>query len=330
MMTDLLTSKYPILCSPMNRVSEKNLAIACSKAGIFPSIISLSYIESEALTKGEHRNLKHKTPWKLDWKRLEDELVEFNDKTGTNQLYVSVTDSQFNHSAFQQLKDKKYFSHIEIICGNPQFIDGKLSDYDYDNFKKLQPSFNEWRSKGYKIIYKSLARFLILDILSKFGDSLFDGYVLKSADSAGSVVDRHDNDTIYEDIKYIHDVYPDAKLIITGGIGTSQDIKDVLEAGADCVGIGTLFAASKESRLSVEAKNKMIKSTFNDVNRFTKSNQNGLIFSKIEKDDYNNTLSLEKGITSGTEGHVFAGKAVNQIKDIVSVEYITRNLVELL
>ena len=53
-MSKLLTSKYPILCSPMNRVSEKNLAIACSKAGIFPSVISLSYIESESLKNAIH------------------------------------------------------------------------------------------------------------------------------------------------------------------------------------------------------------------------------------------------------------------------------------
>tara|TARA_Y200000002_G_scaffold382050_1_gene397830 strand:+ start:1475 stop:2464 length:990 start_codon:yes stop_codon:yes gene_type:complete len=329
-MSKLLTSKYPILCSPMNRVSEKNLAIACSKAGIFPSVISLSYIESESLKKGDHRNLNHKTPWKLDWQRFEDELIEFNNETGTNELYVSVTDSQFNHSAFQKFIDKKYFTHIEIICGNPQFVDGKLSDYDYDNFKKLQPSFNEWRNKGYKIIYKSLARFLILDILKKFGDTLFDGYVLKSANAAGSVTDRRDKNSIYEDIKYVLEEYPDAKLIVTGGIGTAQDVKDVLDAGADSIGIGTLFAASKESRLSEEAKNKMVNSTFDDVNRFTKSNQNGLVFSKIEQDDYNNTLSLEKGITTGTQGHVFAGQAVNHIKGIVSVEYITSNLVELL
>ena len=41
----IVETKHPILAASMNHVSEANLAIACSKAGILPSISILCFID---------------------------------------------------------------------------------------------------------------------------------------------------------------------------------------------------------------------------------------------------------------------------------------------
>ena len=310
-MNSLLSSKYPILCAPMNRVSEKNLAVACYYAGIFPSISLLCYIDDN----------------KLDWSKFEKDLIDFNSQTNSNTLLVSLTDVQFKTDKFQKLLDKKLFTHLEIICVNLRLnSNATLSEHDHSEFKLLITIFDKWKNFGYTILYKSLARFVILDIEKHYQNSLFDGFVLKGPNAAGMVVDRKNNNSIYDDVIEILSYYPNTKIIASGGISTSIDIKRLLNIGADAVAIGTVYAASKESILSNETKHQMINSSSTDLSRFTKSNQNGLIFSKLDNDDFNNTKSLELGIKSGQHGHIFAGHGIDNICDIISVQHITDSL----
>jgi NAD(P)H-dependent flavin oxidoreductase YrpB (nitropropane dioxygenase family) len=310
-MNSLFNTTYPILCAPMNRVSEKNLAVACYYAGIFPSISLLCYIDDN----------------KLDWYKFEKDLIDFNSQTTSNTLLVSLTDAQFKTDKFQKLLDKKLFTHLEIICADLRLNSNiTLSEYDHAQFKLLITIFDKWKNFGYTILYKSLARFVILDIKKHYQNFLFDGFVLKGPNAAGMVVDRKNNNSISDDVIEILRHYPDTKIIASGGISTANDIKQLLNIGADAVAIGTVYAASTESILSTVTKNQMINSSSTDLSRFAKSNQNGLVFSKLNNDDFNNTRSLDIGIKSGHTGHIFAGHGIDNISNVLSVQHITDNL----
>jgi hypothetical protein len=50
------------------------------------------------------------------------------------------------------------------------------------------------------------------------------------------------------------------------------------------------------------------------------------MFSQVPTDDANHTQSLIKGITSPTEGHIFAGKGIDHITEILSVDTVMKNL----
>ena len=312
-MTQLLSSKYPILCAPMNKVSEVSLAIACSNAGIIPSISMICYITGK----------------KVNWSKFEQELKTYNSSTNNNNLLISVPDKVFLNEKFQQLLDKKLFSHLEIICTDLRLNNNiTLSEHDHSNLKNLQRIFSIWKSKGYKFLYKSLARFVIYDIVKNYGYELFDGFVLKGPDAAGMVIDRKNSNTLYDDVKEILEKHSDIKIVPSGGIGSKQQIDQYLDLGAEYVAIGTLYAASKESTLSNSTKIKMAENSSNNLSRFAHSNQNGLIFSNIENDDFNNTSSLELGISTGTHGHIFAGYGIDNINGVYSVQHITNNLIK--
>ena len=101
--------------------------------------------------------------------------------------------------------------------------------------------------------------------------------------------------------------------------------------GMGCIGvaIGTLFAASEESCISKETKLKMIESSSNEIKRLDSgAQQNAIIFSRIEEDDFNNTNSLNMGMKDPTNGHIFAGKGIDHIKSILPVKDIVQLLVD--
>lgn len=310
-MPKFFPSTYPILCAAMNKVSEVTLAIACSNAGIFPSISMLCYVNEN----------------NIDWNKFEQELVFYNSSTKNNNLLISVPDTLFLNEKFQQLLDKKLFSHLEIICINLTLCDNiTLSEHDHFNFKKLQHVLTIWKHSGYKFLYKSLARFVIYDIVKHYGYDLFDAFVLKGPNAAGMVVDRRNSNTLYDDITEIVKRHSDIIIIPSGGIGSKQQIDQYLDLGIDCVAIGTLFAASIESTISNTTKLQMIAHTATDLNRFKISNQNALVFSKIDKDDFNHTISLVEGIKTGNTGHIFAGSGIENIKKITSTLEIVQEL----
>lgn len=121
--------------------------------------------------------------------------------------------------------------------------------------------------------------------------------------------------------------YPELKIIVSGGIGSASEVKHYMDAGATGIGIGTLFAVSKESKISYETKSKMLEATSNSLKLLTSgASQRALIFTE-EVDDYNNTHGLVKGIQSPKHGHVFAGNGIDHISQIKTVEEIVQLLV---
>jgi NAD(P)H-dependent flavin oxidoreductase YrpB (nitropropane dioxygenase family) len=310
-MSTIFPSTYPILAAPMNQVSELNLAVACYNSGIFPSISALCFVNNG----------------KVDWKEFLRQLNCYNDQTDSNNLLVSVPDKMFYNDMFQSLLDQKLFTHLEIICTDLRLNNNTtLSKHDLDNLDMLKKSFARWKIDGYTFVYKSLARFVIYDIYKNYRNELFDAFVLKGPDAAGMVIDRKNGNGLLEDCKEIISKFPDIKIIASGGIGAKQDIDNLLEIGVDSISIGTVLAASKESVLSTNTKNKMIAADAKGLHRFSNSNQNALTFTNIQDDDFNHTSSLKKGISTGEEGHIFAGKGIQHIKHIRPVADIIKDL----
>jgi NAD(P)H-dependent flavin oxidoreductase YrpB (nitropropane dioxygenase family) len=114
---------------------------------------------------------------------------------------------------------------------------------------------------------------------------------------------------------------------MSGGISRPRDVKKYLNMGCVAVAVGTLLAASEESCVSIETKKQMIQSTYENVVRLKNARQNALVFSETSTDDDNNTQSLIKGIASPNEGHIFAGKAINEITSIKPVKDIVEDLI---
>jgi NAD(P)H-dependent flavin oxidoreductase YrpB (nitropropane dioxygenase family) len=122
--------------------------------------------------------------------------------------------------------------------------------------------------------------------------------------------------------------YPALEIIVSGGIGSRDQVKYYMDRGALAVSIGTLLAVSEESKVSLETKFKIINSSSDDIKKFSLgAKQNALIFSSVENDDFNHTHSLQAGIINANTGHVFAGQSINHIRKIKPVKEIINSLI---
>ena len=117
-------------------------------------------------------------------------------------------------------------------------------------------------------------------------------------------------------------------LIPYGGISGPADVSYYLANGAVAVASGTLFAACKESPLSIETKNKMVYSTAKDLTLFKDSKQRALVFKEEIRQpmDLNSHDSLAKGI-AGTGGHIYAGTSIDGVTEIRTAKQVVDYLV---
>lgn len=290
---DFFGIKYPIIAAPMNQVSDINLAVACHNAGILPSI--------SVYTWKERINY-------LDHGVIDRILKEFQDKTGSSNILVSVARGDFLKQSFFDVIIKNQIKFIELI---PNEI-----NYPTPDEKHLYAAYIK---KGIVALSKRLD--------SNFEPIKFSkGIVLKNREGAGR---GNVNADPIEEVKKIKQKYPNLEIIMSGGIGTKEDIKKYLDLGCIAVAIGTLLAASEESCVSKETKLKLIQSTWQDVSKLKNNQeQNGLVFSTINDDDLNNTESLKLGIKDATQGHIFAGKGINNINAILPVKDIIQSLTD--
>jgi 2-keto-3-deoxy-6-phosphogluconate aldolase len=127
----------------------------------------------------------------------------------------------------------------------------------------------------------------------------------------------------------IRSQYPEKKLIASGGIHCGEQVRDYVDRGAAAVSLGTMFACSTESPLSLETKHKLINATVQDLGKFNNTGQQGLIFSKVADDPYH-IHSLELGVQTGSSGHVYAGHAVDHITEILPIHEIVKKLIHFL
>ena len=285
---------HPILAASMNQVSDTNLAIACHRAGIMPSISVYTY-----------------SPYNgdLNYQELESELKKFQDITGTNKIIVTVSISHMLSLPFLNLAKNCKIEYIETVADDEKFP----SEYSKEIYFELKRA-------SVKFIPKVISSLTV-------NPMLMDAVIFKKKEGAGRSFDSIDGD---KEIQEIRNKFPSLPLIVSGGISTSCQIKSYLNQGCIAVAIGTLFAAAEESRLSKETKLKMIESSYRDITRLSNgAKQNALIFKELsDKDDFNNTNSLIKGIHDPSTGHVFAGKGIDNIKSIRPIADIVQELVE--
>lgn len=283
---DFFGCEYPIVAAPMNKVSDVDLAVACHRAGIFPSLSIYNYIEPHSLEKA---------------------IDAFQGKTGSNKMLLSLDSQEFLDKDIQELILKLKISHLEIL-GDNNITQSSIWDEFLKDSKALQ-------KEGVKILLKSLD--------SNNVSPELDGVILKSNTGAGRGVEWIDIDYA---LMSITRRYPAVPIIMSGGISRPRDVKKYLNMGCMAVAIGTLLAASEESCVSLETKQQMINATYENITRLKNARQNALVFSEINIDDDNNTNALVKGIASPAEGHIFAGKGINEITSIKSVKNIVEDL----
>lgn len=288
-----LESKYPILCTPMNQVSDINLAIAVHHSGAYPSLSIFNY---------ENRN------GSIDYKSLDRDLIKFKNETGTNSLLISM-------SANNLVYDREL---LEILVENQLLNIELLDNVNYVTIPLIQKIRKDLKKKNFRLFIKEIAARLIMEV---------DVLILKGPEGAGRSLKGGPNlKNLFYQMK---SSFPNLPLIPTGGIGNKDEIDFFIKQGAVAVGVGTLFAASAESPLSFETKMKMVEASSLNLMKFEKVNQNALIFRKIDQDDENNTRSLKIGITDPSQGgHVFAGVSIDNINSIKPVKEIVEDLIK--
>lgn len=300
----------PIIAAAMNQVSDSQLAIACRNAGILPSISFMNFID-----KDTHQ---------INWNAFEDDIKNYNDKTNSKDLIISIGTKTL---LFESLREKLVkvfdnisYSHLEII----PMLDVNFTHNDFEEqYKKRIDSLKEIKQQlSYPIVYwKSIG--LKGAMLTLQHANFIDGVILKGENGAGTIAKSYGN--LEYNIKEIKSKFPTLEVIASGGISTHADIKKYLELGADKVAIGTLFAASQESKISTESKMEYVNRNLQDLTKIS-GYQSGIVFKELQKDDANNTFSLQAGIESSKKGHLFAGKAIANIKEILPVKEIVEHL----
>lgn len=290
-------TKYPIICAPMNTVSDVNLAIACYNAGILPSLVQYRYLKNGV----------------LDYELLENALKEY--ATATNYGSVMLA------SDLETIKNPKFFDLI--VKYRVTFIE--LLDYTRDTIVEMYNEIAKYKKENVTITPKELNGYETVQRIHNLLGPL-DCITIKGPNGAGRGVGT----IVLEDqIVKIKSKFPSMTLIVSGGINTGDDIKRMLELGADCVAMGTIFCASEESSMSIVAKNKIIEASYTDVVRLeTGAKQNALVFGKVQEwlGDENNTAGLLTGVHRGTSGHVYVGTGIDHIQKIESVKDIVARL----
>jgi NAD(P)H-dependent flavin oxidoreductase YrpB (nitropropane dioxygenase family) len=268
----------------MNGVSDLNLALACTRAGIVPSLIPYTFNSFEDFLEAVSMVLKE-----------------------GGDIHVAISFKDIIDKA--ELIKNSGITHIEIL------------DYEPNDITTANKHIiNELRSHGIKIFLKVLLPYVI----DQFID-IIDAVTVKGSEGAGRSAKDVKLETIIFDIKQS---YPGLYIVASGGIKDSKDIKSLLANGASAVSIGTLFAMSKESSMSQEVKDKLLKLSSNDIKRLKGgARQRAVIFDEQFNDDFNNTNGLMSGLKTGLSGHVFVGNAINDIIDVISVQEIVDHLV---
>ena len=310
-----LECQHPIVCLPMNRVSDIELAIAVGKAGCLPSIIMASYSAEYG------RIFQHY--------RLKEDLVRYVTETKSRNLMLSMTDFFLvtHHEKLFEILAPFKISHIEII---PYYGQGENNEgYSLETYIR---NIMKIKSYGAKVVVKCL-KVPVEPIAKTFIDyNLIDAIIVKSNKGAGRVSDQYTG-PLLRLVKKTKNLYPNVDIIASGGISTSSEIKELLEAGASAVGLGTVFAMSKESKICYENKVELLSKSSSEIERIRapgkapdSTGKNSIIFQTHKGwDDDNNTKSLEKGV-DGKGGHLFVGHGISNINEVLSVAEIVERL----
>lgn len=274
----------------MNQVSDIDLALSVQDAGAFPSISIFNFYKNGQLDTGYYSN----------------ELSRFRHSCDSG-LLTSVTPEIFLEDSVMQIFFKEGFGHVEIYHNKPSkdpiwlHVKNQIQDYK-DKY-------------GAKIIFKTLKPIKNIQAES---------VILKGSEAAGRK--STDAKPIKEAFLEFRDQRPELLIIPSGGIYNKSQIDFFMQNKALAVGIGSLFAVSKESKISLEVKQKILESTLSDVSTLGNLNHQGLFFDLLSEDDVNMTRSLASGIKNKDRGCVFMGHAIDHITKILTVKDIVNKL----
>jgi hypothetical protein len=299
---NLLGTKYPLMAAAMNQVSDANLAIAVREAGALPSISIFNY--------ADHDN-------NVDYSLLEEEISKYINATGDGLLVLSVDPTVIDIKLIELLRNHS-ITHIELIPNYEHIKKPWLRSVLEHNLLKIQ-------ALGTKIILKVVVYPEDIQYWSVWNNKKVDMMCVKGPMGAGRVTTN--NVDLVELTKQA--TTSGIPVIAVGGISTAEQVSILLEAGAIAVGIGTLFAASSESCLSIEAKQQLVVTSYKDLSQLPTIDlsQNALVITVTDPSDtVNNSKGLICGINTGTSGHIFAGKSVDSITQIDSVKNIIERL----
>jgi hypothetical protein len=304
---NIFSSEYPILSVAMNQVSNFNLAVAVRSAGCTPSLTVFNYLKNSLFQKD----------------LLLEDLKKYKNIFSDCNIVVSADLDYIIDDSFISLLIENDVTFLEIILNEK---------YQYNHFiKNIENNLKKLKLNGTKVLLKVVDFPFDFDSFVSKIDVKLDAIIIKTQEGAGRVsIDSQFTDPKTM-IDYIREKYPDMIIIISGGIGNADDIINFQKLNINTFGIGTLFAASKESPLSEETKNKIINSNSSDIKKIKTNHphlpQNGLIFGELEsKDNGNNTFSLRAGINDPRKGILFSGKAVDKISNIKSCDEIVSEL----
>lgn len=300
-MTDkFFNSRYPIMEAVMNGGSDLPLALAVADAGAFPSY------------------------WYQSNEQLYDDITEFIKCTGHCNIAVGgLVFQRFTDLELLKIINQLKISHIEILAtnhrtGNFISMNEILSDTKIATRLNMLKQTSKIMTRIYEPTNCSLS------------STYFDGYCIKGKESAG----KSGNYSVSELFNIQKDISVNS-LIPYGGIGTPHQVKDYLERGAVGVAVGTLFAASQESSLSIEAKQQIIKANSSTITRLVDTNQNSLLlddsfktFTPVVDNDWNRQHYLKQGLHgNGSKGLLYVGNGVDYVNDIKPVKDIIKYLV---
>jgi NAD(P)H-dependent flavin oxidoreductase YrpB (nitropropane dioxygenase family) len=300
----MFNSKYPIIALGMNQVSDLNLSLAVARAGAIPTLSIFNYL---------------KTDNDLDTDKLVTDLELFKKEFKNYNFILSVDVVlliKYDKFLFEILK-RFQITHIEIVP-DPILIE--------KNFLLFKQILDKIKTLEIKLLVKMIS--IELDsIWVDFINQYFDGIIAKGPYGAGRV-DSNSNKTLAQLTIDCITYFPNKFIVPCGGVGSSTEVFELLNLGAGAIGIGTLFAAAEESPLSIAAKEQLINSNFLNLKKLKTHDfeQSALIFSEIKQNKINNTRGLVKGIGTGKEGHIFAGKGINLITQIKPVKDIVTDL----
>lgn len=276
---DFFGYEHPIICSAMTCVSDINLAIACAKAGVVPSLST--------------------APGRDKIPTLQSTVAAFYKEFGHCKLILGLVNPVFGTTEdFElliiELVRKYKISHVE-------YIEMRYSDEFVKRLNDL----------GCKVIVKHAQEHLLR--------IKCDAVVLKGNEAAGFCSTSPLKQVFMDQIQKTN-----VPIIVSGGIATKEQIDFYMNNGALAVSIGTLFAASCESRIAESTKLEMIKKTSSDISYLKDSPLRGLIY-RNEKDT--SSHALERAVQGNFEnGHIFVGTGIDYVKEILPVQEIVNRL----
>lgn len=311
-MNNYFSSKYPILLAPMNGCSTVSLAAAAHESGIFPSLVQIGsgFYDHENLPKLKDSDFQ-----------IPEMLKEYFKLTNSKNVVLQIGIGHIKNNDLLKFLLEWKPSHVFFMKPNPFYTSEEEKNLNLINNTEINDNVSKLL-KNTKVFTS-----IKLNICKKIKP--YDAYIVTGNNKAGN----SGNLNLEEFVIKQKNLEPDFPIIASGGIYSSAQIKKLLNLGANAVSIGTMFAACKESNLSIDAKNKIINSSYSEVVNFKETNQNVLLINETKHPqidhDPNSAYSLYNGVYGNlSKGHIPIGISVNYIKKIEPIKEIVRMLTE--